>query len=293
MNNLAIAPGRQISLLLVDDHEVVRKGLRSLLGFEEGLMIVGEARNGREAVVLSERLKPDVILMDIAMPMLNGLEATKQIRAADPRAKVLILSEHVDDGCVDRAISAGVVGFIEKQASFSVVSQGIRQVAKGGQFLSAGIAQRLTNARNRAQIQGEAAGARRPHLTHRESEVLQRVAEGWTNKQMAADFGISIKTVEKHRQKVMDKLDIHEIASLTRFAIAEGVIENPVQLEILPSKPRRPDRRKEIRMNPNPPASGLGPTEYSSDARVAEAAGWRQAVLNYCNQTTTRPPSPS
>lgn len=220
-------------------------------------MIVGEAANGREAVVLSELLKPDVILMDIAMPMLNGLEATEQIHAAEPRAKVLILSGHVDDGYVDRAIAAGAVGFIEKQAPVSVISQGIRQVAEGGQFLSASISQRLTNARKRAQIQSNAAGARRPHLTHRQSEVLQRVAEGWANKQIAADFGISIKTVEKHRQQVMDKLDIHETAGLTRFAIAEGVIENPVQLEILQSKPWRHDPRKKIRTNPYPPVQQL------------------------------------
>ena len=277
MNNPGIAPGRQISLLLVDDHEVVRKGLRLLLGFEEGLVIVGEAGNGREAVVLSERLKPDVILMDIAMPMLNGLEATEQICAAEPCAKVLILSAHVDDGFVDRAIAAGAAGFIEKQASVSVVATGIRQVAKGGQFLSAGIVQRLTNARKRVKVRGTAADARRPHLTHRESEVLQRVAEGRTNNQMAADFGISVKTVEKHRQQVMDKLDIHETAGLTRYAIAEGAIENHVQLEILQSKPWRPDPRKEIRVNR--PASGLAHTEHPSDARMTEAASWRQGVL--------------
>jgi DNA-binding NarL/FixJ family response regulator len=161
------------------------------------------------------------------------LEATKQIRDANPRAKVLILSENADDRYVNRAIAVGVAGFIEKRDPVSVVSQGIRRVAEGERFLSAGIAHRLAARRNRAVIQGRKSGAPQPRLTHREFEVLQRVAGGWKNKQIAAALGISVKTLEKHRQRVMDKLDIHEPAGLTRFAIAEGLLENPASQEIV------------------------------------------------------------
>lgn len=181
---------------------------------------------------MSALLRPDVILMDIAMPVLNGLEATRQILATNPAAKVIILSAYSDDAYIERMSSAGVKGFLEKQTSAEVVTKAIREVAKGSVFFSPSIVKRLNAAR---QLR-DRSGMLRPRghkLTVREGEVLQLVAEGSANKQIATQLGISIKTVEKHREHLMDKLDIHDIAGLTRYAIASGVIECSVQLTII------------------------------------------------------------
>jgi DNA-binding NarL/FixJ family response regulator len=167
------------------------------------------------------------------MPVLNGLEATKQILAADPAAKVVILSAHSDDEYIERMTTAGVAGFLEKQTSAEILTKAIREVANGRTFFSPSITRRLTLAENQPR---DRKGMTRPNatrLTSRESEVLQLVAEGSANKQIAAALGISIKTVEKHRQHLMDKLNIHETAGLTRYAIAMGVIESRVQLTII------------------------------------------------------------
>jgi DNA-binding NarL/FixJ family response regulator len=170
-----------------------------------------------------------VILMDIAMPHLNGLEATRQILADRPGARVLILSAHSDDEYLERSANAGVAGFLEKQTSAEVLTKAIREVAKGNIYFSPSITRRL--AREAGKVSSTQARAAKS-LTSRESEVLQMVAEGSTNKHVAAELGISIKTVEKHRQHLMDKLNIHDTAGLTRFAISSGVIESSVQLTI-------------------------------------------------------------
>lgn len=223
----------QIRVLLADDHAIVRQGLCALLNSDGNFSMVGQARTGREAVEMANTLKPDVILMDIAMPVLNGLEATRQILAANPAAKVVILSAHSDDEYIQRTRSAGVVGFLEKQTSAEILTKALQEVAKGRTFFSPSIAKRLfdhpASARNRTGKSKED-GAR---LTSRESEVLQLVAEGSANKQVAAELGISIKTVEKHRQNLMDKLNIHDLATLTRYAISAGVVESSVQLTIV------------------------------------------------------------
>jgi DNA-binding NarL/FixJ family response regulator len=222
----------QITVLLAEDHAIVRQGLCALLNTDGHFKIVGQARTGREAVLLAESLKPDVILMDIAMPVLNGLEATRQILAANPAAKVVILSAHSDDEYIERTSAVGVVGFLEKQTSAEILTKAIREVAKGNQFFSPSIAKRMSDEGKPRDRNGvlKANGSR---LTSRESEVLQLVAEGSANKQVAVELGISIKTVEKHRQHLMDKLNIHDTASLTRYAIAAGVIESSVQLTII------------------------------------------------------------
>jgi DNA-binding NarL/FixJ family response regulator len=225
---------KHVTVLLAEDHAIVRQGLSALLNRDGHIKIVGEAKTGREAVELAKSLKPDVILMDIAMPVLNGLEATKQILAADPTAKIIILSAHSDDEYIERTTAAGVSGFLEKQSSSEILTKAISEVAKGNKFFSPSITKRLP------QEQGKTRGREgfvqragiRP-LTSRESEVLQLVAEGSANKQVAAALGISIKTVEKHRQHLMDKLNIHDTAGLTRYAIAAGVIESSVQLTIV------------------------------------------------------------
>jgi len=226
-------PARRITVMLAEDHAVVRQGLCALLLAEGHFIIVGEARNGREAVEMAEAIRPNVILMDIAMPVLNGLEATRQILAAYPAARVIILSAHSEEEYVGRMNAAGVAGFLEKQTSSETLIKAIREVAKGNTFFSSAIAGRLSHGQEKSRIGGGSLDSKNPRFTIREAEVLQLVAEGSANKQIAAALGISIKTVEKHRQRVMDKLNIHDTAGLTRYAIATGVIENSVQLTIV------------------------------------------------------------
>jgi len=221
---------KRITVLLAEDHMVVREGFRKLLEGEEDVEVVGEAQTGREAVQLTRKLRPAVVVMDIAMPLLNGLEATRQIRKAVPSTKVVILSAHSDDAYVDRAIAIGAVGFLLKQTSSHDLSKAIREVQKGNTFFSPSIAKRLHDQRMPAN--GVALRKKVARLSSRELEVLQLIAEGKANKQTAAELGISIKTVEKHRQNLMAKLNIHEISGLTRYAIAAGIIESSVQLTI-------------------------------------------------------------
>ena len=224
---------KQISILLADDHAIVRQGLSALLNADGHFLMVGQARTGREAVEMARTLRPDVILMDIAMPVLNGLEATRQILTANPAAKVVILSAHSDDEYIERMRAAGVAGFLEKQTSAEILTKAIREVAAGKTFFSPSIAKRLNEATNQPRDRDGMIKANGKRLTTRESEVLQLVAEGSANKQVASSLGISIKTVEKHRQNLMDKLNIHDTAGLTRYAISSGVIENSVQLTIV------------------------------------------------------------
>lgn len=224
---------KKITILLVEDHAIVRQGLCGLLNTDGHFQIVAEARTGREAVELARTLCPDVILMDIAMPVLNGLEATRQILADNPAAKVLILSAHSDDVYVERMSQAGVAGFIEKQTSAEILTKAIQEVAKGRTYFSPSIAKRMLHEPSKPRDRDGLLKVNGARLTSRESEVLQLVAEGSANKQVAAELGISIKTVEKHRQHLMDKLNIHDTAGLTRYAIAAGVIESVVQLTIV------------------------------------------------------------
>jgi len=222
-----------ITVLLAEDHAVVRQGLSALLNVAGLFKLVGEARNGREAVDQALALKPDVILMDIAMPVLNGLEATRQILAANPAARVVILSAHSDDEYIKRTSEVGVAGFLEKQSSAEILTKAIVEVAKGKTYFSAAIAKRLRDQLNLPRDRDGFLRANASRLTSRETEVLQLVAEGSANKQVAAALGISIKTVEKHRQHLMDKLNIHDTAGLTRHAIAAGIIESSVQLTVI------------------------------------------------------------
>jgi DNA-binding NarL/FixJ family response regulator len=192
---------KPIRVLLVEDHKVVRQGLRALLAVEHDIEVAGEVQDGREAVRLIETLLPDVVVMDIAMPLLNGVEATRQILKLVPDTRVLILSAHSDDEYVLQVIEAGAAGYLLKQTAANTLVMAIREAHRG--------------------------------LTSREREVLQLIAEGMGNKQTAAELGISIKTVEKHRQHLMSKLGIHDTAGLTRYAISAGIIETrgPVTLE--------------------------------------------------------------
>ena len=224
---------KQITVLLAEDHAIVRQGLSALLNADGHFKMLGEAKTGREAVDMAKILRPDVILMDIAMPVLNGLEATRQILTANPAARIIILSAHSDDEYIERTTAAGVAGFLEKQTSAEILTKAIREVAKGGTFFSPSIARRMANSSGQPLGREGLPKVNASRLTSRESEVLQLVAEGSANKQVAAALGISIKTVEKHRQHLMDKLNIHDTAGLTRYAISAGVIESSVQLTII------------------------------------------------------------
>lgn len=214
-----------ITILLAEDHTVVREGLRSLLELDPGFTIVAEAENGREAVELVLLHRPAVVVMDIAMPLLNGIEALRRILADAPGTKCLMLSAHSDDEYVFRAISAGASGFLLKHSSALLVARALREIVNGKKFFSPAILKRMTDLRDGGALLYED----KVKLTSREQEVLQLVAEGEPNKRMAAELGISIKTIEKHRQQLMDKLGIHDTAGLTRYAIATGVIESSVQ----------------------------------------------------------------
>ena len=227
-----MSTARPISLLLAEDHAVVRQGICALLAMEGHFVVVGEARTGRDAVVMARRLRPDVIVMDIAMPVLNGLDATRKILADNPAAKVVVLSAHSDDVYVERTLQSGAVGFLEKQTSSDILARAIREVAAGRTFLSPVIARRRQLARKPTLGRDGLPKSNLKRLTPRESEVLQLVAEGSANKQVAAELGISVKTVEKHRQHLMDKLNVHDTASLTRYAVAAGIVESSVQLTI-------------------------------------------------------------
>jgi DNA-binding NarL/FixJ family response regulator len=222
---------KRITVLLAEDHMVVREGFRSLLKGESDLEVVGEAQTGRQAVALAKKLRPAVVVMDIAMPLLNGLEATRQIRKAIPRTKVLMLSAHGDDAYVEQAIAFGAVGFLLKQTSSHDLSRAIREAQKGKTFFSPSIAKRLHGQKSPDRMGQLKKKANR--LSSRELEVLQLIAEGLPNKQVAGELDISIKTVEKHRQSLMQKLNIHDVAGLTRYAIGAGIIESSVQLTIV------------------------------------------------------------
>ena len=200
---------------------------------EDDLEVVGEAQDGRQAVALAKKLRPQVVLMDIAMPLLNGLEATRQVLKALPTTKVLMLSAHSDDAYVQNATESGAVGFLLKQTSAHDVCRAIREVHKGNHFFSPSISKRQDHRNGKSPDRDGLLKKKSTGLTSREMEVLQLIAEGKANKETAAELGISIKTVEKHREHLMEKLDIHDTAGLTRYAIATGIIESSVQLIIV------------------------------------------------------------
>jgi DNA-binding NarL/FixJ family response regulator len=217
---------KRIQVLLVDDHNVVRQGLRVLLEAEDDIAVVGEAETGRQALQMAKSLQPTVIVMDIAMPNLNGLEATRQIIKEVPNAKVLVLSSYSDDEYVHQLTEAGASGYLLKQTAAVDLIKAVRETSKGNAFFSPAISKRLLEHYREAFLNGAPIKKRADLLTTREAEVLQLIAEGKPNKQIAAELCISIKTVEKHRQQVMNKLNIHDIAGLTRYAISKGVIES-------------------------------------------------------------------
>jgi DNA-binding NarL/FixJ family response regulator len=189
--------------------------------------VLGEAETGRQAVEMTKKLRPNVVVMDIAMPLLNGLQATRQVLKAAPESKVLMLSAHSDDAYVQDAINAGAMGFLLKQTSAHVLAEAIRELQKGKLFFSPSVAKRIRRRNEKAPIETLLHKRKLARLSAREMEVLQLIAEGKANKETAHELGIGMKTVEKHREHIMDKLDIHGTAGLTRYAISMASSRTP------------------------------------------------------------------
>ncbi len=212
--------GLMTRILLADDHQILRHGLRVLLEKESGIEVVGEAEDGRRAVVLAKHLRPSIVIMDLQMPVLNGIEATRQILAADPVCRVIFLSMSSDPVVVRQAIQAGARAFVLKDCAYEQLIKAIGAVEKGEQYLSPKIVGVVLTDYMK-QLDGK--DTPRSVLTSREHEVLQLLAEGKTSKGIAGILGVSVKTVDTHRQNLMAKLDLHSIAELTKFAIKEGI----------------------------------------------------------------------
>jgi DNA-binding NarL/FixJ family response regulator len=210
-----------ISILLADDHQIVRSGLKNLFDQQKDMKVIGEAENGRVAVQMARELIPNVVVMDITMPDLNGVEATRQIMSDSPGAKVIALTAHSDRRFVSEALKAGVVGYLPKAAAFEELVTAVRTVANGKVYLSPGVA----NVVLEDYVRGDP--AKDPSafavLSTREREVLQLMAEGQATKEVARSLHVSVKTVETHRAKMMEKLNLHSVAELTKYAIREGL----------------------------------------------------------------------
>ncbi len=208
-------------VLLVDDHKITREGLRSLLQNQSDIEIVGEAGDGNTAVRLARKLAPDVVVMDISMPDLNGIDATRMILSEMPTIKVIALSMYSDRRFVVGMLKAGVSGYLLKDCAFEELSKAIKSVLKGKTYMSQQISD--TVMRDYAKHLARTDESESSVLTDREREVLQLIAEGMTTKQIAARLYVSVKTIETHRRQVMEKLNIHSIAELTKFALKEGL----------------------------------------------------------------------
>ena len=210
-----------IRVLLVDDHEIMLNGLRSLLGQQQGMEVVGEAKDGRQAVESARELSPHVVVMDLSMPGMNGIEATRRISAELPAVKVLCFSMHGDQRFVGAALEAGAAGYLLKERALEDLVQGIRTVVAGETYLCPRVASAVVEAykSTRARADDSAYSL----LTAREREILQLIAEGNTNAKIAEILGLSVKTIGTHRERLMAKLDIHTVAELTKYAIREGL----------------------------------------------------------------------
>jgi DNA-binding NarL/FixJ family response regulator len=213
-------PSRAMTrILLVDDHKLMREGLRSILEKEAAFSIVGEAGSGREAVRLAEKLRPDVVVMDVAMSDLNGIEATRQIKALVPKTAVVALSSHSDRRYVKAILDAGASAYVLKANAYEQLKRGVDAACRGLKYLCAEVTSQIID----SALQEGTAGSVWEILGAREREVLQLLAEGLTSSQIAQRLHVSPSTVETHRRNIMRKLDVHNVAELTKYAIREGL----------------------------------------------------------------------
>jgi DNA-binding NarL/FixJ family response regulator len=212
---------RTISIILVDDHKMVREGLKALIDKQSDMKVVAEADSGTSSIELAKKHSPDVVVMDISMPDINGIEATKKIIKDCPRTKVVILSMHADRRFATGALNAGALGYVLKDSASDELLLGIRKIYNGEVFLSSKITEVVIK-----DYVSKQSSKQKHHVTElssREKEVLKQLAEGKTTKGTASELGISIKTVEAHRHQIMEKLQLHSIAELTKYAIREGI----------------------------------------------------------------------
>jgi DNA-binding NarL/FixJ family response regulator len=211
-----------IRVLIADDHNLFRAGVRGLLRGFGGMEVTGEAVNGHEAVALAAAHRPDVLLMDVGMPGLNGIEAAERVRTATPATRVIILSMHTGEEHVTRALKAGAAGYLLKDAEPDELEHAVRQVARGEPYLSPAVSKYLVQ----SYARGGGGRSELERLTSRQREVLQLIAEGYTTKAIAARLKLSVKTVETHRAQLMERLDIRDVAGLVRFALRRGLVDN-------------------------------------------------------------------
>lgn len=214
----------KINVLLADDHTILREGIHLLLESQGDIQVVGEASDGREAVALAHRLCPDVVLMDISMPLMNGLEATQQIKRDCPRVNVLVLTMHDNEEYVAQILRAGASGYVLKRTAGTELVTAIRAVHRGEAFLYPSVAKQVIGGYLRHTQAGQSTAT--AVLTPREKEILKLIAEGYTNRQMATLLCLSIKTVETHRANLMQKLGLHDRVELVKYAIRVGIVES-------------------------------------------------------------------
>jgi DNA-binding NarL/FixJ family response regulator len=213
----------QLRILLADDHTVVRQGLRKVLEERPDWVVVAEAGNGREAVQKAEEVKPDVAILDVAMPLLNGIEATRQIVKRSPGTRVLVLTMHSDEAYVNQILKAGATGYLLKDSADVDLIQAVGAVSQGKSFFSPGVARLMLDDYVR-QLADKGITDRYESLSEREREIFQLIAEGKANKEIAAILSISPSTVETHRARIMEKLDLHSAAEIVLYAVRRGVI---------------------------------------------------------------------
>ncbi|MEI6970380.1 MAG: response regulator transcription factor [bacterium] len=212
-----------IRIMIVDDHKMIRDGLKALLSTHKGVEVIGEAADGQNAVQLARKLSPDIVIIDIGMPELNGIEATRQISSLKCGPKVIGLSMHADRRYVAQMLKAGASGYVLKDSAFEELSQAIETVAKGRVYLGPQVAGTVVAELKRTAKDDD--GSVFSVLTQREREVLQHISEGSSTKDIASALGVSVKTIETHRRQIMEKLNIHSVAQLTKYAIKEGLTD--------------------------------------------------------------------